>query len=108
MTTGDASIAAVGGGSPRISLHNGLGGIASGVFFLVQKLIDDGVATGTYDYSMLDAVAPGAPLKEYLSKWTDVSLTNSLELDGVRQQDGLAAAAAIDPEADYRVDYVEF
>lgn len=64
MTTGDASIGKLGGGGPGIALSNGLGGIATGVFFLVQKLIDEGVATGTYDFSMLEAVTPGAPLKE--------------------------------------------
>src|SRR5688500_12536710 len=107
MTTGDASITAVGGG-PRIALHNGLGGVATGAFFLVQKLIDEGSATGTYDVSSLTAVAPGAPLRDYLAAETTVAIAQSIEIDGVRQPSGEAAAALIDPDGMYRVSYVEF
>jgi hypothetical protein len=53
-------------------------------------------------------VVVGRVLQEYLSSITDVKAGDSIQLDGVRQPDGEAAAAAIAADDDYQVSFVEF
>ena len=88
-------------------MHNGLGGIATGLYSLVRLLIDEGAATGRYDEATMDAVAPGGPLRDYLAAETSIRFGQSIEIDGVRQTSGAAAAALIDPGGKYHVSYIE-